>query len=592
MRSTDGGKTWIRVQGGWILDIACSPTVPGLVAALEQDGTIYVSENGANFRKAGVVNQSNYWKWSTWPAHTGGITINGNGDIIAIGRYSMGISLDKGQTFKDYSEGEIGQNWDAGEFVHPKRIGYSNFLKCCKITSSPVDPDFFIFGDGQVLKRSTNKGVNWRAASNGAHGLWVYGNPTADIRDKNVFHIPLVDNGHNYTTNGGATWNWTPDNQLWSCQGVAQDFNNPSIFYKMNKSNGGTVLDFFKSSDGGHNFSKTTSINMGTDGYGGRIRVDQSDPTGSTIYATMRFGNGIYKSTNGGQSFSLKQSQSAIHNMVCTKNGNVFVDQWYNVREIYLLKKSGGYGSIWGGKVNGFAVHPDDDNIVYANETSMWGKNGPLWKTNNALSSSPTWQQLGNYGGMAIYIDPYQPNYMLNNTNQPGKGIMWSSDAGVTWKSINTNHPFSFVWGFVAGGDDAKGRVYSYDAAAAYIENLYDPNFASVPLISYPGAGSISILETAVGNNGGLFALNSYVTGQGINISYGTGNYDGPVNIAVYDVFGKRVQTLVNRHHSAGSYRVRWDGSSNSGNRIANSVYFVNLKAGNQVKTNKVVIGR
>jgi hypothetical protein len=58
-----------------------------------------------------------------------------------------------------------------------------------------------------------------------------------------------------------------------------------------------------------------------------------------------------------------------------------------------------------------------------------------------------------------------------------------------------------------------------------------------------------------------------------------------PVRLEIYDVQGRRVQTLVNERQQAGFYTVRWD----AGN-LASGVYFYRLRVGPHVKTMKMTL--
>jgi hypothetical protein len=51
----------------------------------------------------------------------------------------------------------------------------------------------------------------------------------------------------------------------------------------------------------------------------------------------------------------------------------------------------------------------------------------------------------------------------------------------------------------------------------------------------------------------------------------------GQVTLAVYDVSGKRICTLVTTQQGPGSYGVVWDGKDDSGKEVASGVYLVRL---------------
>jgi len=71
--------------------------------------------------------------------------------------------------------------------------------------------------------------------------------------------------------------------------------------------------------------------------------------------------------------------------------------------------------------------------------------------------------------------------------------------------------------------------------------------------------------------------------------------YDVPagganVNIAILDVTGRIVHTLVNERREAGRFDVQWNGVSARGEHVASGVYFYRMRAGGFVQTRKMVL--
>ena len=63
-------------------------------------------------------------------------------------------------------------------------------------------------------------------------------------------------------------------------------------------------------------------------------------------------------------------------------------------------------------------------------------------------------------------------------------------------------------------------------------------------------------------------------------IEYDLGFVDGPlqkVSLTVYDILGRNVRTLVNKHQGIGRYRLRWNGKDQNGVSVASGIYFVHL---------------
>jgi flagellar hook assembly protein FlgD len=54
------------------------------------------------------------------------------------------------------------------------------------------------------------------------------------------------------------------------------------------------------------------------------------------------------------------------------------------------------------------------------------------------------------------------------------------------------------------------------------------------------------------------------------------------VDLAVFDLGGRRVHTLAKGSFAPGSYNMKWDGSTDSGHPAGPGMYFYRLKVGDQ----------
>ncbi len=62
------------------------------------------------------------------------------------------------------------------------------------------------------------------------------------------------------------------------------------------------------------------------------------------------------------------------------------------------------------------------------------------------------------------------------------------------------------------------------------------------------------------------------------------------VELAVFDIIGKRVRTLVQEPQPSGFYRVRWDGTDMGGRKVAAGPYFYRLMTADRSETRKMVL--
>ncbi len=73
-------------------------------------------------------------------------------------------------------------------------------------------------------------------------------------------------------------------------------------------------------------------------------------------------------------------------------------------------------------------------------------------------------------------------------------------------------------------------------------------------------------------------------------IRYGFEPPGGHTTLAIYDVHGRRVRTLVNEYQPAGVHTVVWDGRDNAGMKVASGVYFYRLTAPGVEETRRMVL--
>lgn len=67
---------------------------------------------------------------------------------------------------------------------------------------------------------------------------------------------------------------------------------------------------------------------------------------------------------------------------------------------------------------------------------------------------------------------------------------------------------------------------------------------------------------------------------------------DGPVSLAVYDLAGRRVQTLVDRRLDAGRHLAQWRGTDAAGRQVSSGTYILRLESGGRVESRRMVLVR
>jgi len=64
------------------------------------------------------------------------------------------------------------------------------------------------------------------------------------------------------------------------------------------------------------------------------------------------------------------------------------------------------------------------------------------------------------------------------------------------------------------------------------------------------------------------------------------------LNVAVYDVFGRKVKVLMEGHRSAGTYRLSWDATDSEGNPLQSGIYLCRLQSEHRHETRRMLFIR
>jgi uncharacterized repeat protein (TIGR01451 family) len=79
------------------------------------------------------------------------------------------------------------------------------------------------------------------------------------------------------------------------------------------------------------------------------------------------------------------------------------------------------------------------------------------------------------------------------------------------------------------------------------------------------------------------------VTGSSIGVAFHAPN-DGHITLEIFDVHGRMVRKLIDRHVTSGIHSVTWNGRSDSGQRLRTGVYFARVRNDRESDTQKIII--
>lgn len=64
------------------------------------------------------------------------------------------------------------------------------------------------------------------------------------------------------------------------------------------------------------------------------------------------------------------------------------------------------------------------------------------------------------------------------------------------------------------------------------------------------------------------------------------------MKLAIDDILGRELVTLVNQKMIAGNYSATWDGKNENGTAVSSDIYLYRIEAGPFVKTHKMILIR
>ncbi len=372
-KSTDGGAGWSAVNTGLgdthIQVLAVDPQYPATLYAGTETGGVYKTTGGG----------------ATWSAVNNGIT-DTNIENLAIDPQNPEI-LYAGAVNATYKSTNGGTSWS----VLNSGIGYTGNISV--LTINPQNPaTLYAAESGGGIVKSTDGGTSWSLATSGFLSIVI---PVLAIDPQNpaILYAGSGGGGAYKSTDSGATWKAVSSGLgKGNINALAIDPQSPMTLYS------GTLAGMYKSIDGcSGNWIPIgiTSENIQ------EVVIDPQNP--ARVYAGSG-GGGVYKSTDGGGSWS------------AANNG------------------------LTGTYITALAINPQNPAIVYA---GAYG-DGVFKSTNWGISWSAANNGLNFELVLALAINPQNPAILYAGTSGgfPGEtsfgGVYKSTNSGASWSKVNS----------------------------------------------------------------------------------------------------------------------------------------------------------
>jgi photosystem II stability/assembly factor-like uncharacterized protein len=467
--------------------------------------------------------------------------------------------------------------------------------------------DVFI-GTTNGVYISTNNGGSWTAASNGmpVPPKQVYSIAASPTGAGGTNLYAATNNGVYLSTNDGVSW--TPENNgtvgtdVYSITGsgskifAAFGLNNTSIFFSTD-----------------YGLTWNTSANSGL----GAKLIYNLTIIDSGLYATSDYG--LFLSSNDGENWSSIDGafmdtvvpydivQSGSNLVVSTQNYGIY----YSSNNGASWNKAGGFNTqiVPVLSVIGSKVFSESANGMYLSTD-----NGENWvELNDTLTNEGLFVGILSIGSTLFAVNEGEA-HTVNGDEPTYTSLNKSTDNGITWNPVSiTGMPpyfLGYIYSLIVNGSDIfvaiNDRVYgsidsgnnwnniSHGLPGGEILTLF-ANDSSV-FAGDPGSGIWRLPLSDI-----VTVVKQPVLSSSPKSSMLWQNYPNPFNpstiisydisklshvtINIYDILGRKVETLVDAERLPGHYQVTFNAS-----RITSGVYFYRITAGSFVQTKKLMV--
>ncbi|MGD8394016.1 MAG: FlgD immunoglobulin-like domain containing protein [Candidatus Eiseniibacteriota bacterium] len=633
-RSTDSGGSWEHVlavndsTGG--IDLAIHPT----------DSNVIYAAMWERVRRANYLNYggpaSGLFR-STDGGDTWHELVNGLPTGPDVGRIGISLCRDTPEIlyaiYADASPGYfmgVYKTTDGGDSWFQTNDGVlSNVFSSYgwwfgNIRVDPVNPDR-VFVLGLDFYRSTNGGASWSSAAGSMHvdhhGLDFTVDPS--------FIYEGNDGGMYLSTNGGTLWNQLPDLPATQFYTVEVDHQLPQRRY------GGTQ-------DNGTNRTLTGNLDdwhqiLGGDGF--YCQVDPSN--NSYVYAEYQYGS-LFRSVNGGGSFSSAQSglnsqrNWSMPVMVDPSNPSTLytgTDRVYrstNRAQSWsaisgLLTNGPGNGNITFGTVTTVAVAETDPQVIWAGTDD-----GNVWVT---FDGGGSWfqvdAQLPDRWVTRVAVDPTDATISYVTISgfrwdEPLPHVFRSTNFGASWTDVSSNLPEMPVNDLVVD-PDAPSTLYVATDLGVYVTHDTGGNWTALGA-ALPGVvitdlelhqptrtlvaatfgrsmwtydlAATTAVAAAAGAPAPVVPRLAPVGPNPLTAGPATVRFTLPraaeMSLKIYDATGRLVRVLADANQvlAAGEHVIDWDARDERGRQVAGGIYLVRLAGDGTVATRKVSVIR
>jgi hypothetical protein len=209
-------------------------------------------------------------------------------------------------------------------------------------------------------------------------------------------------------------------------------------------------------------------------------------------------------------------------------------------------------------------VKYDNGVILYLNGNEVGRLNMPDVKTD--------YNTPANDGSNGLKAIRFEQNVM--NSLRNGKNIL----AVELHQNLNDSSDAFFDLRFIS-----TKPIIEYGSTWEFFDGAFEPSNQTKGTVLIPGTDFQTPLSFQLSQN----FPNPFNSQTTISYMLGKPNF---IHIAIYNLAGQKILDLVNEKQKAGHYTVKWDGLSDTGQRVASGIYFYRFLSSTFVETKKLIL--
>jgi len=588
-RTTDGGATWQRmtmpagVADPWQgkAQLAMCPAAPGVIYASIGNG-----DPGANWTRLvrsqdggdtwQLRSSTDYASYQGWFAHDVGVDPTDPEKVLALG-IDVWKSTTGGTNLVQKSYWYL---WDLGQTPVGGPEGPPDYSHADHhdIVYHPTNPNIvYLANDGGVF-RSLNGGETFAGVNGAYQSQQFYAGFTSSAVDPDLALGGLQDNATAIYLGDLAWYRAIGGDGAWTgIDPVQSDRLYGSAQY----------LQMFRSTDGGENWTdiQPPTYTVGSPGFVAPYGTGHGLLGAQWLYAA---GTRVARSFNSGASWSataggqeLDGNPALALEVAPTDRNVVYVTTAPVATRAGVFRTDNG-GESWHtitGQLPdrypvGLAVDPTDDRTVVVTFSGFG--TGHVYRS---IDAGATWQDitgdLPDVPTTAAVIDPVHPSHLYVGNDL---GVFFSADAGATWEGFSLGLPDAVMaMDLTISPVDRKLRVSTYG------NGVYERDLQGEVIAAPETVPDVALVEL------GPALPNPFNPATEIRFRLARAM---TVSLAVHDLRGRRVRTLVAAALPAGPHAAAWNGRDDDGRPVPSGVYVAELRAGGVVRTEKLTLAK